>query len=72
MEIAKFVLEHSENEMTVIVARRKRKIKIETFLFKEREEIEFGKKIESICFEVYNYYCINIPYPSWKFQVVPR
>ena len=37
MEIAKFVLEHSENEMTVIVARRKRKIKIEMFLFKERE-----------------------------------
>ena len=36
MEIAKFVLEHSENEMTVIVARRKRKIKVEMFLKRER------------------------------------
>ena len=52
-------------------ARRKRKINTEMFLFKEREEIECGEKIENICFEVYNYCCVNIPYPSRKFRVVP-
>ena len=73
MEIAKFVLEHSENEMIVMInmQEEREKSKTEMFLFKEKEEIECGKKIESICFEVYNYFCINIPYPSRKFRVVP-